>query len=244
MKAVTDTKLIQKGQKIGRIASFAGLIVLIAGLVISFQQRESVQPFMMLLVYGSLLVGFILSNVGIYLANRWVREPRADQSLTKVLKGLDNRYVLYNYVLPSQHVLLSPDGLTAITVKRQEGTISCDGSRWRHKLTFGRLLRLLTDEGLGNPTKEAQHEAGLLRRLVDQKLPGQDVPIATLIVFAGRKEKLDLRVNNPTVPVLPLSELKGAIRDITTERPRLGGGAYQQLVEAFSAFTAAEATEA
>ena len=244
MKAVTDTKLIQKGQKLGRIASFAGLVVLIGGLVVSFQQRNNVQAYMILLVYGSLLVGFILSNVGIYLANRWVREPRADQSLAKVLKGFDNRYLLYNYVLPAQHVLLAPDGLTAITVKRQEGTITCDGSRWRHKLTFGRVLRLLTDEGLGNPTKEAQNEAALLRKLVDQKLPGQQVPIAPLIVFTGRKEKLDLRVSNPAVPVLELGDLKGEIRDISQGRPRLPVGAYQQLAEAFSAYTVAEATEA
>ncbi len=244
MKAVTDTKLIEKGQKIGRITSLAGLVVLVGGLVLAFLQRNNTQSAIFLLVFGCMVAGFILSNVGIYMANRWVREPRADQALTRVLKGFDNRYQLYNYVLPAQHVLLSPDGLAAITVKSQEGTISCNGSRWRHRLSFGRVLRMFTDEGLGNPTKEAQREAALLKKLVDQKLPGQEVPIATLIVFTGRKEKLNLQVQDPTVPALTLGELKSEVRNLSQSRPRLPSGTYQQLVDAFAAFTAVEAAEA
>ena len=93
MKVVTDKKLVAQGQKYGKIASLVGLAVLIAGLLVSFRQMS------ILLAYGCLIVGFIISNIGIYLANKWVREPRADQALAKVLKGFDDKYTLYNLSL-------------------------------------------------------------------------------------------------------------------------------------------------
>ena len=144
MKAVTDTKLVEQGKRFGRNASLAGLGVLILGLVISFKFSH-----LILVAYGCLIVGFILSNIGIYLANRWVREPRADQSLAKALKGFDNQFSLYNYTLPAQHVLLMPSGVAHFLVKPQTGEISVDGNRWRHKFNLGRLFRFFVEEGLG-----------------------------------------------------------------------------------------------
>lgn len=219
MRVVTDTNLVRKGKQYGRIASFTGLGILIAGLVISFRQGAGLKQFAMPAVYGSLIVGFILSNVGIYLANRWVREPRADQSLNKALKGFDNRFVLYNYYLPASHVLLTPTGVVVLVVKPQDGTITCEGERWHHKLSLVRALRFLTEEGLGNPSKEAGQETALMQKFIRERVPEGNVPISTFIVFTAPPERLNLRVVNPTVPVVQLKDLKERVRKLSQDKP-------------------------
>jgi len=221
-------KLVNQGKRFGKIASLVGLGILIAGLVVSFRTP------MIWLAYGCLIVGFILSNIGIYLANRWVREPRADQTLTKVLKGFDNQYALYNYYLPAQHVLLTPTGVIVFVVKPQNGEIRCEGNRWRHKLTIGRVLRFLTEEGLGNPTQEARQETESLQRLIRKHVTEGDVPVSAFIVFTSQDEKLRLEVVNPAIPVLRLRELKERMRKLSKGKP-IPTEIQQKLTEAFDA---------
>jgi hypothetical protein len=234
MKVVTDTKLIEQGKRFGRIASFAGLGVLVLGLVISFKFSH-----LILLAYGCLVVGFILSNIGIYLANRWVREPRADQSLSKALKGFDNQFSLYNYTLPAQHVLLMPTGVVHFVVKPQSGDISVDGSRWRHKFNVGRLLRFFVEEGLGNPSQDAQQEAADLRKFVRKSVPDADFPLSTLIVFTAPDDKLKLTINNPTAPVLQLRDLKERLRKLSKGKA-MPAELHNRLADVFNAVAPAQ----
>ena len=231
MQVATDTHLIEKGRKYGSITSLAGLAILILGLVISFLQRDSLGQTTVLLVYGCLLVGFILSNIGIYMANKWVREPRSDQLLEKVLKSLDKRYHLYNYCLPAQHVLVTPTGLITLVVKRQHGTISADGDRWQQKLTLGRLLRFLTEEGIGNPSREAKGEASSVARLLERQMPDQEIPVTPMVVLAAEPDKLDANIQNPTVPVVLLADLKERIRAQGQETKPLPAAVSRQLVQ-------------
>jgi hypothetical protein len=234
MKAVTDTKLVEQGKRFGRIASFAGLGVLVLGLVISFRFSN-----LILLAYGCLIVGFILSNIGIYLANRWVREPRADQSLSKALKGFDNQFSLYNYTLPAQHVLLMPSGVAHFVVKPQNGDISVNGSRWRHKFNAGRLLRFFVEEGLGNPSQDAQQEAAELMKFVRKSIPNGDIPLSTFIVFTAPDDKLRLTINSPTVPVLPLRDLKERLRKLSKGKA-MPAELQNRLADAFNAVAPAQ----
>jgi len=232
MKIATDTKLVNQGKRFGKIASLVGLAILIGGLVISLRTQ------IIWLAYVCLIVGFILSNIGIYLANRWVREPRADQSLSKVLKGFDNEYALYNYYLPAQHVLLTPAGVIVFVVKPQNGEIRCEGERWRHKLTAARILRFLTEEGLSNPTQEARQETQSLQKLIQTKVSDGGIPISTFIVFTGPDEKLKLEVVNPAIPVLRLRDVKERVRKLGKGKP-MPDETRQKLVEAFDALVPA-----
>jgi len=225
-------KLVDQGKRFGKIASLVGLGILIAGLVISFRTT------MIWLAYGCLIVGFILSNIGIYLANRWVREPRADQTLGKVLKGFDNQYALYNYYLPAQHVLLTPAGVVVFVVKPQNGEIRCEVDRWRHKLTVGRILRFLTEEGLGNPTQEARQETAALQKLIEKNVPGENVPLSAFIVFTCPDEKLRLEAVNPAIPVLRLRDLKERVRKLGKGKS-MPAETHQKLAEAFDALVPA-----
>lgn len=227
MQVVTDKKLIAQGQKYGKIASAIGLAALVLGLIISFRQMS------LLLAYGCLIVGFILSNIGIYLANKWVREPRADQALARVLKGFDDKYTLYNYYLPAQHVLLTPSGLVTFVVKPQSGKIRYDGKRWRHKLGLSRIFRFFAEEGLGDPIKEAQQEAAALKQFLDKHVPDSEVPIYPFVVFSGPDEKLDLEITNPPIPVVRLRDLKTRLRRLDQSGKALPAETRKQLAEAF-----------
>jgi hypothetical protein len=223
MQVITNEKLIKNRARLGRVASFAGLAVLILGLV------ASLYPQWLLASFGCLFVGFVLSQVGLYNANRWVKEPRADQTLDKILKGFDDRYHLYNYVLRAPHVLLAPFGLCIINPKDQRGKVHCGGEKWRHQAGWRRvILRFFGQEGLGNPTKEVRAEVGRLRRFLAQRLPDEEVPIEGVVVFTN--PQVDLETENPTVAVLDGKQFKSFLRDLSKERP-IPGSQRKQLAE-------------
>lgn len=214
MQVITNEKLIRSRARLGRAASFTGLAMLLLALVASFLTQWW---FASLASFGFLIVGFVLSQIGIYFANRWVKQPRPDQTLDKILKGFDDRYSLYNYILPAAHVLLAPFGLCVIRPKGEGGKIRCQGAKWRHKVGWRRLLYLFGQEGLGNPTREVQSEVEKLRRFLAQRLPNNDIPIEGVVVFTN--PQVDLEVDNPTVPVLDGKQFKIFLRDLSRERP-------------------------
>jgi len=223
MQVITNEKLIKNRARLGRVASFVGLAVLILGLVASLFLQE-----WLLASFGCLIVGFLLSQVGIYNANRWVREPRADQTLVKILKGFDDRYRLYNYVLRPPHVLLVPFGLCVINPKNQGGKVRCQGEKWRHETGWKRILRLFGQEGLGNPTKEVRAEVEKLRRFLAQRLPDEEAPIEGVVVFTN--PQVDLEIENPAVPVLDGKQFKSLLRNLSKERP-IPGSQRKRLAE-------------
>lgn len=209
MTIVKNDKLIESRARIGRIAGLAGMGVLVLGLILSFQATPDRTEFF----YGSyvaLIVGIIISSIGIYNADKWLKEPRADQSLATTLKGLDNKNRLYSYLLPAEHVLLSPLGLTVFKVKRHEGQIECQGDRWRHRQSFWRAFSGFSRERLGNPSRELQYEMEKLSQLIGQKLPDTPIPLDGLVVFSS--PKAELNIQDCPVPVVALKQLKGSMR--------------------------------
>jgi len=231
MQVVTNEKLIKNRARLGRGASFAGLAVLILGLV------ASLFPQWLLASFGCLFVGFVLSQVGLYHANRWVKEPRADQTLEKVLKGFDDRYYLYNYVLRAPHVLLTPFGLCVINPKQQRGKVRCEGEKWHHEAGWRQgILRFFGQEGLGNPTKEARAEVERLSKWASEQVSKWaseqvskwEVPVEGVIVFTN--PEVDLEIENPTVPVLDGKQFKSLLRNLSKERP-ISGSQRKQLAE-------------
>lgn len=206
MKVITNERLVKRQATIGKWASLTGMGTLVAGLVVSYRW-----PNLTVISFGFLIVGFVLASVGTYNMNRWVKEPRADQSLDKALKGFDNRHFLYHYILPATHVLLAPSGLFVFTIKDHHGEIRCEGEKWHHKFNWGRLLLFFGQEGLGNPTREVRGEMERLRRFLDSRLPeANEIPIEGLIVFTNPRASLELI--DPAVPVVSSKKLKAYLR--------------------------------
>ncbi len=225
MKVIINEKLVKRQAAIGKWASLLGMGALLVGLVVSYRR-----PTLLTISFGCLISGFVLASIGTYNMNRWVKEPRADQILTKALKGFDNKHLLYHYTLPAAHVLLAPSGLFVFTVKDHHGEIRCEGEKWHHKFSWGRLLLFFGQEGLGNPTREVRGEMERLRRFLDEKLPEADVPIEGLIVFTNPRAKLELI--DPAVPVVSSKKLKAFLRQL--KRKRIPAEQRKELAEIFA----------
>ena len=224
MKAITNEKLVARNAKIGTWSSLVGLAVLGIGLYISIKWQEYIA-----LSFVCLLAGIVLSNVGLYNANRWVKSPRPDEVLTKALKGFDRRYYLYNYVLPASHTLLTPSGLFVIVARNHDGPISCADGRWRQKFNLLRAFGIL-GEGVGNPIRDAEKNVRKMQKFLTKQGLELEVAIQPLIVFTS--EKAELHVQDPPLPVLTPKGLRDFLRKLPKDV--LSGGQIRQLAEVLS----------
>lgn len=221
MKVVVNEKLIASRGRLGKIASLAGLVILLVGFGFSFFPRYIYVSFL------CLILGLLASNIGTYNLNRWVRRPRNDEVIARALKGLDDRFWLFSYILPAEHVVLGPTGLFVIKAKSHDGEILCEGNRWRRKFRWSYLLRIFYEESLGNPTAEVAWEAERLRQFIARRLPEDaQVEIKELILFTNPAVRLELRA--PLIPVLTAKTLKNHIRQKGAET--LPPNVYQKLL--------------
>ena len=161
--------------------------------------------------------------------NRWVRQPRADQVLEQALKGFDDQYRLYNYMLPAPHVLLSPAGLFVLTALGQDGTIRYEGGKFRRNFSAGRVLRFMGEEGLGKPLAEGDAEVQALRKLLEQHGAGEGVEIQNVLVFYNPRAQVS--VTDPPRAIVTPKGLKRAIR--RQPETKLPPGEYRQFQELF-----------
>ena len=223
MRLITNENLIKRNSFIGRTASLAGLVILLGGLVISIiappggKTNISIAPLAALvsrpefqyLPLVTLLVGFLLSQVGILFSNRWVRPPRPDEALDAALKGLDDRHVLYHYRLHASHVLVAPSGVYVLLPKRQGGEITFANGRWR-QTGHNRFLAFFGQEGLGNPAAELEAEVRLLEKFLEKKLPDSAIPVKGMIVFTDIGATV--HADAAPVPTLHTKKVKEYIR--------------------------------
>ena len=205
MRVVVNENLIKKRAQTTQRAVIVGVGLLGVAVVLSFNGRY------LLPAYALILPGMALSSWAMRASDKWLRDPRTDQLLAKALKGLTQGYRLYSYILPAEHVLISPTGLFILKVKNQVGKISCRGERWRRPFNLGRIVGWMAEEPLGSPSKQARDEAQRIQQFVSQQLSDADVPTQPLVVFGSPKAELD--VVESTVPVLALADLKSYLRD-------------------------------
>lgn len=238
MRIYNNEPFIRRRAWLGKWGSLGGLGVLLLGLIISFN------PQYFYISFGCLIVGFFLSQLGTYNAARFSRSPRQHERLERALKGLDDRYVLFNYMMPASHVLLGPHGLMVFRLKDQPGEIECRGNRWKQKKTAMRILTAFGSEGLGNPTRDVEDEFRMLTRFLEKRnVPLDGVPVEKVVLFLSPAARLTLE--KPTVTVLTAKQLKPYLRDPerrkrfrATERK-----AFQARLEAALGLAPAPATE-
>ncbi len=224
MQHIVNEERIERGARIGKIAMFAGLAFLVGGLVISLAL-----PAYIWASFASLVLGLVVSSIGTMNMNRWVREPRADQALAQGLKGFDDRYCLYSYLLPAPHVLLSPKGLYVLTAQGQEGKIRYEGEQFKRDFSVGRLFRWMADEGLGQPLRMANAEVEAMREFLDEHEVGQEVEIHNILVFYHPKAELE--VGDIPRPVVDPKGLKNVIRKQIDDK--LPQRQYRQIEDLF-----------
>lgn len=218
MKIVTNERLIRRNTRIAQIASFSGLLVLISGLIISFTRQELIS-----ISFAALLVGFLLSQVGIYFTNRWGRRPRPDELLNQALKGFDNKYSIYHYITPASHLFVGPAGIWVILTRHQRGTISYSKGRWRMKGggIIQSYLRIFAQENLGRPDLELMNEVSNIQKYLGERLPDGNVPpIDTVLVFLNDNAEIVISdEDNPAAPTLKIKKLKEFLRKAAKRKP-------------------------
>lgn len=206
MRVNTNDKLIERQTKFARYATFGGLAILFASLITSFTGN-----FPIFVAYALLFVGFTLAYVGAMLANKWIKEPRADHALVKALKGFDNKHHLYNYLLPVSHVLLSPTGLLIFRVKSNDGSITCLNDHWKTPFRWSRLFGGMGQDPLGDPTSDLRDDVAKVKKMLADTVEGAAmVPVEGYVVFSD--PRAELHIDNCSVPVVRVEDLKETLR--------------------------------
>jgi hypothetical protein len=228
MRIIRNERRIKVSRSIGQYATMSGMIVLIGGLVVSFTKPE-----WFAVTVGSLALGFVLSIVGTFFLDRFVGPNAHHDALATALKGLDNRYALFQYVLPATHVLLGPGGCTVFVVKTQGGQVTYqEHGRWKHKQRGKFFRQFAGQEAVGAPDLDAELQAQKLNRWLSGQLPEVEIPIRPAIVFVNPAVELD--ADGSSVPTFYSKKVKSWIRG-PGKLKSLPDATYRQLAEILEA---------
>jgi len=215
MKIIKNEKLIKRNGQIGQWTSLGALVVLGTGMYISFTRTE-------LFIYSiaALLIGFTLTQVGMYMGNRYGRSPRPDEKLDAGLKGLQNEFAIYHYKTPASHLLVGPAGVWVLFPYHQRGQITYKKNRWRN--SGGGFLqgymRIFGQESIGRPDLEMDSDTRALKRYFDKQLKEDDIPeINAMMVFTSDDVEID--AEDTPVPAMKLKEIKNFFRQKGKEKP-------------------------
>lgn len=206
MIIVRNEKLIKRNTQIGKYSGIIAIAILGGGMYLSFQYQDQVIYSMV-----ALILGFILSQVGIFYTNRFGRSPRPDQELDNALKGLDDQYVLYHYQSPVDHLLIGPAGIWILFPHLIKGKIIFDDKKGRWKKIGGNFyLKFFAQDSIGNPDQDIDSAIKRLRKGLGN-IPDFELPvIKSALVFTNELAEVD--AENAPYPTLHARQLKKVIR--------------------------------
>lgn len=226
MKIIKNEKLIKRNAVIGQWTSVAALVVLGIGMYISFTKPD-------LFTYSivSLGVGFIMTQIGMYMGSRWGRSPRPDEKIDAGLKGMHSEFTLYHYSSPVSHLLVGPSGVWVLLPYHQRGKITFEKNRW--KLSGGGFLqgymRVFGQEGIGRPEIDAENAAQQLRKFLNKNMEGSNIPeIKPVLVITN--DEVELEAGNSPIPAMKLKQLKEFMRQGSKNRT-LSSGQIAEITE-------------
>ena len=215
MKIIKNEALIKRNSRIGQWTSLAGVVVLAAGMYLTIKRPELFNYALI-----SLLLGFILTQVSIFLGNRFGRSPRPDESLDAALKGMPGDYSLYHFTAPVPHLLVGPAGIWVLKPYRQNGKVTFRNNRWR--MAGGGFMqgymRLFGQEGMGRPEGEADSDIRsvqkeLARHMDEDKIP----PINAMLIFTS--PEVEIEAADSPLPGLRAKQVKDFLRQKAKESP-------------------------
>jgi len=213
MKVLSNDKLIKRNRTIGMVTSLLGLGGMVGGFIISIQDINAGQQFGTVLI--ALILGIILSQVGVYFGNRWGKSPRPDEILTASLKGIGDKYTLMHYSSVIPHLLVGPSGLIALLPYQQGGKITYDTAKSRWKQKGGSAYwKIFGEERLGRIDLEVRGEIDDLKKfLVKKSLPA--LPITAVLVFSNPKATVE--APEAPYPTVTAAKVKDVIRRLQKE---------------------------
>lgn len=219
MKSIADHVVLGRRATLAHTASLGGLLVLLGSVGVSmwFPTQTTLVPIL-------LTAGAAISMVGIYYANRWVKKPRPEDTIDTALKSLSNQHRCYHYLLPEDHVLLTPGGVVVLEVCNLEGRFTYRDGRWKQRFTPSRALRFFVEETLGDPFATAQEGARAIRELVARHV-SESVPVDGMVVFTNPLAEYE--VEKPPLPICQPQKLTKRL----PQRPKLPPEVIAQVQE-------------
>ena len=206
MIIVRNERLVTRNNRIGTYSGIISILILGAGMYISFKYPDLISWSII-----ALASGFTLSQVGIYYSNRFGRSPRPDETLDSALKGLDNQYALYHYQSPVSHLLVGPSGIWILNPFSQKGKIIYNEKKGRWKQVGGNAyLKFFAQDSIGTPEKDITNNTKRLHKEL-ARIPDFEVPeIRSALVFSN--ENAIVEADNAPVPTVHARQLKKLIR--------------------------------
>ncbi len=215
MKVVIHSALARKRRRQATLLSVAGIAVLFLGLYFNFQPSRQ----LLMYAYMSLILGSLMSWLGVSMADQWVRPPRAEEAVGEAMKGAARSYVLYHWALPADHVLLAPWGLTLFRVFNIDGPVEIRGDRWRDARPLARKLFSLGRQPVRNPERILGVESDQLRQaLADRDSALAAVPMQLAGLFTSARA--ELTVSEPNLPAVRADGLRDWLR-VESKKPNL-----------------------
>lgn len=211
MRVYVNEKKVRFRSRVATISSLVGLGVLVAGMIITLAIKPDnpYYPFWISAALACLFIGFLAAQIGNYNLRRFGRRPRMDEVLDRSLKGFDDRYEMYHWLLPADHVLLGPAGLYVFVLRDTKAPVQAVGAKWKQPFNLFRALGLFGQEGLGDPVAEALSEAERLRSWLEKVAPDIEVEVEPLVFFTN---PVPIEKDDPVVPPLLPKDLKKYLR--------------------------------
>jgi len=208
MRIIKDETLIKRNGRIGQWTSLGALAVLGIGMYLSFQR-----PDLFAYSIGALILGFTMTQVGMYFSNRFGRSPRPDEKLDAGLKGLPGDTTLYHYVAPVPHLLVGPMGIWVLLPYHQRGVVTYERNRWR--LRRGGFMQaymsIFGQEGLGRPDSEADGQIQAVKKHIAKNMDEALVPpVNAVLVFTN--DQAEIESEGAPLPAVHIKKLKDFIR--------------------------------
>lgn len=215
MKIIKDEKKIERNKKFSQWISLGALLVLGGGMYISITRPE-----LFFVSLGCLLVGFIATQVGMYMGNRWGRSPRPDEKLDAGLKGLHSEFNIYHYTSPVPHLLIGPAGVWVLKPYHQGGKIFYENKKWKNKGGgfFAGYMRIFGQEGIGRPDLEAESEIEAVKKFLKKNITGENTIPEVKAILLFTNENVELEVNDSPIPAMKLKQIKDFMRQMSKNR--------------------------
>jgi hypothetical protein len=233
MEAMVYASFAASRRRTARRLLWFGFAILAAGLFIGGSDMRT-----LVLSYGALITGTILSWTGVALLDRWVMPPRAEDALGAALEGMHGGWKRYHWSLPgASHVLQAPWGLVIIDAFNFDGTVQVRGKRWRDARPLWRRLLSIGRRPVRDPRRHLQLEERLLRDALAAEAPdlGQTMPLEIVQVLTNPRASVD--AEEPSTPILMGADLRRWLQRVPRHKA-LPPAEQRRLREALDALAA------
>ncbi len=215
---------------LGAALVMAGIALHVFNLVVPFNRGYEIYD---LTRKALLLIGAVLSLASLLLALRavtWRTDNASAYELGEQLAAqLDQRYIFIRNISKRttgyvDAVLVSTHGVLSLRITRRKGEFFNEGGQWLKRRRKGKWRPMRW-----NPTREAVAAAIKLKaHLQDYELA--QIPLYAVVVFMRDAPEVQLKLQQPAVPVVHASRLIAELSETYFAEDRLSARTVQEIV--------------